>query len=378
MKHYKTAIVHDLLIGLGGAENTLESIYQLYPSPIHTLILNKQAIRSSPISKATIVTSFIQGLPWCRKMYRTYLPLYPIAIEQFDLRGFDIILSSSYIVAKGILSDAEQLHICYLHNPIRPAWELYHKFLSTGSNGKGLKGFLSRIAFHYLRNWDVVSANRVDHFIANSNYTANRIKKLYQREAVVIYPPVNIDAFDLEESKENYYITVSRLVYHKRVDLIVKAFSKMPDKQLIIIGDGPELTRLKAMALPNIKLLGYQPNAVLVPYLQKARAFVFAAHEDFGIAPIEAMACGTPVLALKKGGCVETVINKKTGLFFLEETVESICDCVNEFESINAVFNAKVIRAHAENFSRERFEREFKSFTDKKAKEFFESKELAE
>jgi glycosyltransferase involved in cell wall biosynthesis len=370
-KLHKTAIVHDLILAMGGAENTLESIYKVYPSPIFTLVLNKDGIKDSLLSKATIITSFIQRFPRVLKKYRTYLPFYPIAIEQFDLRKYDIVLSSSFIVAKGIITNTEQLHICYLHNPIRPAWELYQQFLSQSNNGKGLKGFFTRVIFHYLRQWDVLSANRVDHFIANSNYTAKRIKKIYNRDADVIYPPVNIDSFELEECKEAYYITASRLVYHKRIDLIVKAFALSPDKKLIVLGDGPEIKKLRSMATPNVEIMGYQPKEVLIGCLQKAKAFVFAAQEDFGIAPIEAMACGTPVLAFGKGGTLETVIEGKTGLFFYEQSVESICNCITDFESGLHTFSPKAIRKHATKFSVKRFEQEFRELTGQKINDFY-------
>jgi glycosyltransferase involved in cell wall biosynthesis len=367
----KTVIVHDLITTIGGADSTLESIYNLYPTPIYTLIANEDAVKNSFFKNATIFTSFIQKLPWGVKKYRSYLPFFPVAIEQFDLREFDLILSSSFIVAKGLISNTDQLHICYLHNPIRPAWELYHPFLSHQNNGKGIKGFFTRIIFHYLRWWDVMSSNRVDHFIANSNFTAKRIKKIYGRNSVVIYPPVNVDSFPLEEEKDNYYVTASRLVYHKRIDLIVEAFVNMPDKQLIVIGDGPEFKKLQKCASKNILLLGHQPKDMLIKYLQKAKAFVFAANEDFGIAPIEAMACGTPVLAYKKGGSAETVINMQTGLLFSDQTKGCICACVKEFEAMPYVFDAKMISAYAQKFSKQRFENEYRSYVERKADEYF-------
>lgn len=373
-KVYKTAIIHDLILAMGGAENTLESIYKVYPSPIFTLVLNKKGIQNSVLSNASIITSFIQRLPWVLKKYRAYLPFYPITIEQFDLTEYDVVLSSSFIVAKGVITHTEQIHICYLHNPIRPAWELYQQFLSQSNNGKGIKGVLTRLIFHYLRQWDVLSANRVDYFIANSNYTANRIKKIYQREAQVIYPPVNIDSFELNEFKEEYYVTASRLVYHKRIDLIVKAFANTPDKKLIVLGDGPEIKKLRSMATSNVQIMGYQPKDLLVRFLQKAKAFVFAAQEDFGIAPIEAMACGTPVLAFGKGGALETIVEGKTGLFFYEQTAESISNCIEKFENSFFTFLPKTIREHATNFSVTRFEQEYKAFVQDKINKFYEEK----
>ena len=377
-REFKTAIVHDLLLTVGGAEKTLECIYQLYPSPIYTLILNRDAIKNSIVNKAHVTTSFIQSFPWSKKKYRNYLPFYPIAIEQFNLSSFNIIFSSSFVVAKGLLSNTEQLHICYLHNPIRPAWELYHQFLSQAGNGKGIKGLFTRLIFHYLRQWDLLSANRVDYFIANSRYTANRIKKLYRRDSKIIYPPVDIELFELDEVKEDYYVTASRLVYHKRIDLIVQAFTTMPDKKLVVLGDGPELDKLKSIATSNVAFLGYQSQDNLVRCLQKAKAFVFAAQEDFGIAPIEAMACGTPVLALGKGGALETIIQDETGIFFYEQTAQSICTCVKEFELKSYLFNAFTIRSHAEKFSRQRFEKEFKEFADEKIANFYTANSINE
>jgi glycosyltransferase involved in cell wall biosynthesis len=371
----KTAIVHDLITTIGGADGTLESIYTVFPSPIYTLIADKKAIEKSFFRDASIFTSFIQKMPWGLKKYRSYLPFYPIAIEQFDLREYDVILSSSFIVAKGLISNTEQLHICYMHNPIRPAWELYHQFLSHQTNGKGLKGFFTRIIFHYLRLWDVTTANRVDHFIANSKFTAKRIKKIYGKESVVIYPPVNVDGFPLEKLKDNYYVTASRLVYHKRVDVIVDAFKAMPDKKLIVIGDGPELSKLQKHLSVNISFLGYQPQSVLVQHLQKAKAFIFAANEDFGIAPIEAMACGTPVLAYKKGGSAETVVDMKTGLFFSHQTSADVCRCVETFESTTFMFDAEKISLYAQKFSKQRFESEYKTYVNKAVKQIFPTRE---
>lgn len=373
----KTVIVHDLITTIGGADGTLESIYTVFPSPVYTLVADKKAIEKSFFRDAGIFTSFIQKMPWGLKKYRSYLPFYPIAIEQFDLREYDVILSSSFIVAKGLISNTEQLHICYMHNPIRPAWELYHQFLSHQGNANGLKGFFTRIIFHYLRLWDVTTANRVDSFIANSKFTAKRIKKIYGKESVVIYPPVNVDGFPLEKVKDNYYVTASRLVYHKRVDIIVDAFKAMPDKKLIVIGDGPELRKLKKHSSVNISFLGYQPQSILVQHLQKAKAFIFAANEDFGIAPIEAMACGTPVLAYKKGGSAETVVDMQTGLFFSHQTYADVCRCVETFESTTFTFDAAKISLYAQKFSKQRFEGDYKAYVNKIINQHFHTVDFA-
>ncbi|GGH18274.1 glycosyltransferase [Mucilaginibacter phyllosphaerae] len=369
----KTAIVHDLVTTIGGADNTLQSIYTVYPSPVYTLVAHKNAVKKSFFKHAEIITSFIQKMPWGVKKYRAYLPLYPIAIEQFDLRAFDVILSSSFIVAKGLISNTEQLHICYMHNPIRPAWELYHQFLSHSNNGRGIKGFFTRMVFHYLRLWDVTTANRVDHFIANSKFTARRIKKIYGRESVVIYPPVDVAAFPLQEQKDDYYITASRLVYHKRIDVIVKAFQNLPDKKLYVIGDGPELKALQSGASKNVFFMGYQPQNQLVKYLQRAKAFIFAANEDFGIAPIEAMACGTPVLAYKKGGSAETVAPLQTGMFFARQTADDVQLCINAFEAGYHLFDAKKISAYAQRFSKQRFETEYQAHVQQLADDHFKT-----
>ncbi|MXV52920.1 glycosyltransferase [Pedobacter sp. HMF7647] len=369
----KTAIVHDLVTGNGGADSTLESILKIYPSPVYTLMAKHAELISTVLGSADIKTSFIQKLPFGVKKYRSYLPLYPLAIEQFDLRQYDLILSSSFIVAKGAISGIDQLHICYLHNPIRAAWELYQSFLNHRGNQKGIKGHFIRGVLHFMRLWDVVSANRVDYFIANSNFTAKRIEKLYRRESTVIYPPVDTDVFKLEESKDDYFISASRLVYHKRVDILVKAFTAMPNKRLIVAGDGPELAYLKSIAGANVIFLGQQPRSSLVSYMQKARAFVFAAQEDFGIAPVEAMACGTPVLAFAKGGILETVIENKTGLFFPEQTPDSIIDCVNRFDRLSNFFVSGVISASVNRFSRQRFEQEYRDFVAEKTAIFFKS-----
>ncbi|MBE9584296.1 glycosyltransferase [Mucilaginibacter sp. JRF] len=371
----KTAIVHDLTLATGGADSTLQSIVAVYPSTIYTLVANQEGISRSPLKDQKFVTSFIQRLPWSKKRYRMYLPFYPLAVEQFNLDQYDVVLSSSFIVAKGAVTNTDQLHICYLHNPIRPAWELYQRFLSHSNSRRGIKGVFTRLVFHYLKLWDVISANRVDHFIANSHYTADRIRKLYRRESTVIYPPVDVDDFTLEETKDDYYVTASRLVYHKRIDLIIEAFRSMPTKRLVVVGDGPELDRLKKIAPANVTLTGHQPQANLITYIQKAKAFIFAAHEDFGISPIEAMACGTPVLAYGKGGCAETVLNGETGLLFTAQTAQAIVECVNVFESGEFFFNAAHISSYAGTFSRQRFESELHTFVEAKKQAFFGNKQ---
>jgi glycosyltransferase involved in cell wall biosynthesis len=295
----------------------------------------------------------IQGLPFARKRYRTYLPLAPLAIEGFDLSDASLVLSSSYVVAKGVLTTAEQLHVSYVHSPVRYAWDLQFTYLRDGGYTKGLKGFLARSLLHYLRLYDVTSASRPDLLVANSHFVAKRIWNIYRRRAAVIYPPVDIDAFTLSEDKTGPYVTCARLVPYKRVDLLVEAFRLMPDRELVVIGDGPDLERLQAMATPNVRFLGRQDHETLAHYLQHARAFLFGALEDFGIAPVEAMACGTPVIAYGRGGTLETVVDGVTGVHFHEQTPEAVADAVDRLDRIS--FESEHIRAHAETYSAARF-----------------------
>lgn len=367
----KTALIHDWLVTLGGAEKVLESIYEIYPSPIFTLVKNDRNLIGTIFEKANIKTSFIQKLPKAKTFYRNYLLFFPLAIEQFDLSEYDIIISSSHAVAKGVLTNSNQLHICYCHTPIRYAWDLYHKYLNETGFSKGLKGFLTKFILHYIRIWDLTTVNRVDYFIANSKYVAKRIAKIYRRQATVIYPPVDIDKFEVFTKKENFFVTASRIVPYKKIDLIVEAFSQIPDKKLIVIGDGPDLKKIKRKAGKNIEFLGYQPFNNLKYYLQRAKAFIFAAEEDFGILPVEAQACGTPVIAYGRGGVTETVIENKTGLFFKEQSVESLINTIKHFEKVEDRFDPLEIRKNAERFNKERFKKEFKSFVDKKIEEFF-------
>jgi len=366
----KIALVHDWLTTLAGAERVLKAIYELYPCPIYTLVKDESSLQNSIFGKAEINTSFIQRLPRSKTKYRNYLLFFPLAIEQFDLSEYDVVISSSHAVAKGVLTNSTQLHICYCHTPMRYAWDLYYSYLREAGLTKGLKGWMAKLVLHYIRMWDLASTNRVDYFIANSKYVAKRIKKIYGRESVVIYPPVEVNKFEVSPKKEDFYLTVSRMVPYKRIDLIVEAFSKMPDRKLIVIGDGPDFEKVKKKAGRNVELLGYQPFEVLKSYMQKARAFVFAAEEDFGIVPVEAQSCGTPVIAYRRGGVTETVIEGKTGVFFEEQTIESLIIAIKRFERMEDSFDPFEIRKNAERFNKDRFKREFKDFVEEKIKDF--------
>ena len=301
-----------------------------------------------------------------RTRFRSYLPLMPLAIEQLDLSAYDLVISSNHAVAKGVITGPGQLHLSYVHSPMRYAWDLQHQYLAEAGLTRGLKSALARLALHYLRQWDVRSANGVDGFIANSHFIARRIRKVYRREASVIHPPVDVARFPLRTDKQDFYLTASRMVPYKKVPLIVQAFARMPEKRLVVIGDGPEFGKAKAAAefngtnAANITLLGHAPGEVLVDHMQRAKAFVFAAEEDFGITPLEAQACGTPVIAFGRGGSLETVRGEgepgsRTGVFFGEQTVESIVAAVRVFEAEPKAFTPAACRANAERFSQEVF-----------------------
>ena len=371
---YKTALVHDWLVNFAGSEKVFEEIYKLYPSPIYTLVADRDAIQNSSLSDAVVKTSFIQRLPFSKTKYKSYLPLYPLAIENFDLTEYDIILSSSHAVSKGILKMSDQLHICYCYTPMRYIWDIYHQYLRDVNLVKGLKAIIARMILHYLRIWDISSVNRVDYFIADSNYIANRIKRIYGREATVIYPPVDVESFEISEEKDDFYLTASRMVPYKKIDLIVEAFSRMMDKKLVVIGEGPELKKIKRMATKNIEIVGYQPFYKLKEYMKNARAFIFAAIEDFGIMPVEAQASGTPVIAYGRGGTCETVINDKTGIFFYNQNSDSIVEAVDKFERVEHRFDPNNLRKNALKFGRDNFIKKYKIFVDSAINKFYKNK----
>lgn len=354
----RVALVHDWSVGYAGSERVVEQILELFPEADLYMLLDsipedqRDFLKGKPVH-----TSFLQRMPWAHTKHRLYLPIMPYAVEQFDLSGYDLVISSSHAVAKGVITGPNQLHICYCHTPIRYAWDLQHQYLEESKLTRGFRSTLARLVLHYIRMWDVRTTNSVDVMVANSNFIARRIWKVYRREAVVIPPPVDVERFTLRETKENFYLTASRMVPYKRMDVIVEAFAQMPDKQLIVIGDGPEMAKIRAKATSNIQLLGYQPFPVLRDYMQRAKAFVFAAEEDFGIIPLEAQACGTPVIAYGRGGSAETILHGKTGWFFAEQSAEAIKDAVRQFEK--GTFSPQECRKNAERFSVARFREAF-------------------
>ena len=361
-KNVRVAIVHDWLVTYAGAERVLEQIVACFPDAdlfsVVDFLDDRSFLRGKPVT-----TSFIQKLPKARTKYRAYLPLMPIAIEQLDVSAYDVVISSSHAVAKGVLTGPDQVHISYVHSPIRYAWDLQHQYLQQSKLTNGPKSALARLILHYIRNWDIRTSNSVDTFVANSQFIARRIRKVYQRDAHVIFPPVDVDAFVLHEQKEDFYLTASRMVPYKKIDLIVEAFARMPQRRLVVIGDGPDMQKIRAKAAPNVEIMGYQPFKVLQDKMQRAKAFVFAAEEDFGISVVEAQACGTPVIAYGKGGALETVrdlsSSRPTGMFFEEQRAESIIAAVEEFDTQASRFVAADCRANAERFSAAHFRERF-------------------
>jgi glycosyltransferase involved in cell wall biosynthesis len=362
----KIAIVHEWVTVIAGSESCFKGFTEIYPeADIFLLVSDEKSLEKLNIDPSRVTNSFVQKLPKAKTKWKNYLPLFPYAIEQFDLSAYDLIISSSHAVAKGVITNASQTHICYIYSPIRYAWDLYHQYLKEANLTKGIKGFLAKSILHYIRRWDLGTANSVDEFIPISNYIEKRVWRTYRRKSYkVIYPPVSVDDFTLNEDKEDFYLAASRLVPYKKIDLIVEAFSKMPNKKLVVIGDGPEFKKVKSKAGSNVKILGRQEFEVLKDYMQRAKAFVFAAEEDFGIIPIEAQACGTPVIAFGKGGSLETVKGKfisqpieasDTGVYFDNQSIDSLTDAVSYFEENHTKFNPIKIREFALTFDKKKF-----------------------
>lgn len=368
----KVAIVQEWLVTVGGSDKVVKAILDVFPdADIYTLVAKKEVCDELGIPWEKVHTSFIQKMPLGTKKHRAYLPLFPFAIEQFDLRGYDVVISSSHCVAKGVLTKADQLHICYCHSPIRYCWDMYNEYLEESHLDKGFKSWLVRLMLHPIRQFDAIAGSRVDYYISNSDYVGQRIRKTYRRKATTIHPNIDISNFELCNDKQEYYLASSRLVAYKKIDTIIEAFNQMPDKKLVVIGGGPNLEAYRKLANANVTVMGYQPFDVLKDKMQHAKAFVFAADEDFGMIPIEAQSCGTPVIAYGHGGSLETVNGGKTGLFFNEQTPEAIVEAVNKFEAMGSQpFAPADCRQWAEGFSEKRFKREIKEFVEEKYEEF--------
>jgi glycosyltransferase involved in cell wall biosynthesis len=370
----RVALVHDWLTTYVGGERVLEQMIELFPasdvfSSIDVLPPHERAF----LRGKQPITTFAQRVPGIGKHYRKWLPLLMLAIEQLDVSDADLVLSSSSSIAKGVITGPDQLHIAYVHSPMRYAWDLQHQYLREAGLERGLKSLLARWLLHRARMWDVRTANGVDHFVANSRYIARRIWKTYRREATVIYPPVDVRGFAPVETKEAFYLTASRLVPYKKVPTIVEAFRALPEKRLVVVGDGTDMARVKALAGTNVEVLGYQPTDVLRDLMQRAKAFVFAAEEDFGITPVEAQACGTPVIAFGRGGALETIrsgADQPTGSFFDAQTPVAIAAAVQDFERRQHEYTAAACHRNAQRFSAEFFSERYARFVRDRWHEF--------
>jgi glycosyltransferase involved in cell wall biosynthesis len=375
--HGRVAVVHDWLVDYAGSERVLAEILNCLPqAELFTLVDRMPVAERAPLGGRPARTSFLQEMPGIATRLAWYLPLMPIAIEQFDLTGYDLVVSSSHAVAKGVIVAPDTLHLSYVHSPMRYAWDQQFEYLRAEQAEGGLKGLALRGLLHRLRLWDHRSAAGVDHFAANSAFVARRILKCYRREAEVIHPPVDVDFYvPGRDGRGEEYLAVSRLVGYKRVDLLVQAFrDDLPDRRLVVVGEGPERARLQAIAGPNVSFAGRLAPEQLRERLQRARAFLFAAVEDFGIAPVEAMACGTPVIAYGRGGAAETVAGLEapapTGVLFAEQTATGVADAVRTFEENAQRITPQACRARAEQFSAARFRAQFQDFVTRKTAEW--------
>jgi glycosyltransferase involved in cell wall biosynthesis len=357
------ALVHEWLVTRAGSEKVVEQMLAVFPeADLFSLVKFLDADSPPQIPAHTRVeTSFIQHLPFAKGYFRQYLPLMPLAVEQFDLSNYEVVLSSSHAVALGAITRADQLHISYVHTPIRYAWDLQHQYLRRAGFETGLKSALIRGILHYLRLWSLAASYRVDCFLANSTHVARRIWKTYRRPARVLYPPVAVERFRWQQPREDFFLTVSRFVPYKRVDITIQAFNQLA-LPLVVIGDGPEIQHLQHMAAENIVFLRNPTDAVVSNYMERCRAFVFSAEEDFGITVVEAQAAGAPVIAYGRGGCAETVIPNKTGVLFPQQTVEAMVEAVGYFIDNQSNFEAEVLRNHAETFSESRFQHQLATF----------------
>ena len=370
----KIAIVHDWLVTYSGSERVIEQMLQVIPdADLFCLFDIMPEEERSFLRGKKATTSFLQKLPFKASLYRKFLPLMPLAVEQFDLSTYDVIISNCHATSKGVITGPEQYHISYIHTPIRYAWDMQNEYLQA-SQPRRMTNLAIRLMLHYIRLWDMSASSRPDVILANSTFIARRIRKIYRRESEVLYPPVDVELFSYQDNKSDYYLTASRLVPYKRIELIVQAFRGMPDKKLVVIGDGPDGEKIRKLTAANIQWLGHQNTEALRKYMQNARAFIFAAREDFGITPLEAQACGTPVIAFRAGGIAETIQGldypRPTGIFFLEQTSRAIQEAVELFESVSEKIRPEACRKNAERFSNLRFKQEFSDHLHNKWADF--------
>jgi glycosyltransferase involved in cell wall biosynthesis len=369
----KVALIHDWLTGMRGGEKVLEAFCEIFPdADLYTLLYIPGTV-SGVIAGRTIKTSFIQRLPMVERHYRSYLPLFPLAIKGFDLNGYDLVVSSSHCVAKGVVTPPDVLHVSYVHTPMRYIWDKYDEYFGPGRASWFTRQAAAVVA-RSLRKWDAATSSRVDHFIANSKYVAERIKRYYARDSTVIYPPVDCSRFTPGTGTGDGYLIVSAFAPYKRLDLAIEAFNRL-DLKLTIVGSGQDEKRLKRMAGPNIDFPGWRSDAEIAQYYRNCRALVFPGEEDFGIVPVEAMASGRPVVAFARGGALETVVplggaGKPTGVFFHEQTAGALTEAVRTLEGNLELFDPEAIRAHAMTFDRARFKERVREFISMKYEEF--------
>lgn len=359
----KVALVHEWLLTHGGSEEITGQLCRLFPeADLYTLIADPVPSLRALIGERRVVTSFLQRIPTATRAHRRLLPLFPRAIESFDLRGYDLVISTSHAVAKGVRTGPGQVHLNICCSPIRYAWDLEEQYLAESGLNRGLRGAAARWVLARLRRWDRATADRPTEILAISEFIRARIARVWGRDSGVLYPPVATDEFTpgaqgaAPVRERDLWVTASRFVPYKRMPLIVEAFAAMPERRLVVIGDGPDAARVRAAAGPNVTLLGHRQRTELIGWLRRARGFVFAAEEDFGIAPVEAMACGTPVVAYGRGGALETV-TAETGVFFSEQTAPAIVTAVADLDARLAVgsVTATACRAQAERFSEAAF-----------------------
>lgn len=362
----KVAIVHDWLVSYAGADRVVDCMHHVFPdAPIYTLVYDKEKMPAW-FRDYDIRTTWIQKLPFATKLYKKLLPLMPGAFEALDLSEYDLVLSSSSSCSKGVITRPDAVHICYCHTPIRYVWDFYYTYRA---NANPLVRAVMPSQMHKLRQWDKCAADRVDYFIANSRYIAQRIKKYYRRDSDVIYPCVHINQSPFVE-KEDFYLVVGRFTWYKRIDLAVAACTKL-GRRLVVIGTGDEESRLKAMAGPTVEFKGGGLSDEEVRgYYLRAKAFLFPGEEDFGITPVEAQSAGTPVLAFGRGGACETVEDGRTGLLFHAQTVESLAECIEKFEAEGVTCSKEEIRAHSLSFSEARFEEELRAYCERRVRDW--------
>ena len=368
----RTAIVHEWLETFAGSERVLEQLLLCFPTAdIFAVVDFMGQDDRNFLQGRSVHTTFIQKLPFARKHFRHYIGLMPIAIQQLDLSGYDLVISSNHAVAKGVLTGPDQVHISYVHSPMRYAWDLQHQYLRQGNIDRGLKGIYARWLLKRLREWDVSSAHQVDHFLANSNYIARRIAKSYRRDATVIHPPVDVDRFVVRNDKDDFFLLAGRFVPYKQAEVVIESFANNPGRRLIVVGDGPERNRAfsAAKGRPNIDFKGNVPQSVLIDLMQRARALIYAAEEDFGIAMVEAQACGTPVIAYARGGAADIIVppneDNPTGMFFHQQTAAAISEAINCFEKSESIFSGFACRQNALRFSQPEFRSHIGDFVRK-------------